>query len=101
MQVGNELYLFHDYRISCRSSEWMGYAVLGYGGVLVYVCGIPLFFFVLLYRARNKGVQQLWAELKLCPMRRRRWLHAARVEALLRGRAGALATTPVRGCYVG
>ena len=48
-QIGDDWYLASDLRQQCYTSEWTGYAYIGIAGIILYVIGIPLFCFMLLY----------------------------------------------------
>jgi hypothetical protein len=73
----------------------VAYSALGYLALMLYVCGIPFFFFMLLRRERERGVRERWAVVSGSPRLRHRWLHAAQVEAIHEGRSAMMATSLV------
>ncbi len=57
-QVGSTWYLVKDRSIACFTSHWYIFAVVAGIGFIVWVLGVPLGFWLLLYRARERHVLQ-------------------------------------------
>ena len=52
IDVGGVYYLFDDMRLQCYTAEWTGYAIYAVTMIVVYVIGLPVVIFMLLYRNR-------------------------------------------------
>ncbi|OQS07790.1 hypothetical protein THRCLA_00212, partial [Thraustotheca clavata] len=54
--IGGVNYLVEDRRLQCYTLEWSFYATLGFVGVGVWVVGVPMLFFLAVYRVRILNV---------------------------------------------
>lgn len=75
-EVGSIYYLVADRRLICYNSTWFIFGVVGAIGTVVWVVGIPFFFWLLIRLAQDRGVK---ARIKLlgkaqCRHLRKKWL---------------------------
>lgn len=75
-EIGDTRYLVVDRRIVCYNSTWAIFGVIAMAGVVVWVVGIPFFFWILIRLAQDRGVA---ARLRLlrkpqCRRLRKKWL---------------------------
>lgn len=49
-----ECYLKADYAVSCSSSYYLAFRLVGFAGIFTYIIGIPVAFFMLLYPNREE-----------------------------------------------
>ncbi|KAJ0410569.1 hypothetical protein ATCC90586_006593 [Pythium insidiosum] len=75
-EVGDVFYMAVDRRIVCYNASWAIFGVLAIAGVVVWVIGIPFFFWLLIRRAQDRGIAR---RIKLlnrpqCRNHRRKWL---------------------------
>ena len=77
VEVGPAFYLSSSMHLQCYTAQWYLYLPLAVFGMLSHVLGVPALFFCLLWRARNRGVQQHWRSIQKNPMSVKMWLLAA------------------------
>lgn len=75
-EVGDTYYLVADRRLICYNSTWFIFGVVAATGTVVWVVGIPFFFWLLIKLAQDRGVK---ARIKLlqkpqCRNLRKKWL---------------------------
>lgn len=75
-EVGDIYYLVADRRLVCYNSTWFIFGVVAAIGTIVWVVGIPFFFWLLIRLAQDRGVK---ARIKLlrkpqCRRLRKKWL---------------------------
>ncbi|KAF1335529.1 hypothetical protein FI667_g1090, partial [Globisporangium splendens] len=75
-EVGDTRYLVVDRRIVCYNSTWAVFGVIAMAGVVVWVVGIPFFFWVLVRLAQDRGVAERLRLLRKpqCRKLRNKWL---------------------------
>lgn len=76
-EVGDVRYLVVDRRIVCYNSTWAIFGVIAMIGVVVWVVGIPFFFWILIRLAQDRGVAERLRLLRKPPARRlrKKWLN--------------------------
>merc|ERR1711907_587525 len=52
-EIQGQWFLEANYKVQCFQGTWWSYAVFAGAGVLVYIVGVPLVLFVLLWRNRR------------------------------------------------
>lgn len=57
-EVGDKYYLVKDRKVQCYDEAWFFYGTIATGGVFVWVLGVPLAFWLILYRARHRNVSK-------------------------------------------
>lgn len=75
-EIGDVYYMVQDRRIVCYNSTWFIFGILAATGVVVWVIGIPFFFWLLIWLAQDRGVA---ARIRLlrkpqCRRLRTKWL---------------------------
>jgi len=78
--------LARDYTQKCYEGIWWFWSSWATACIFVYVIGIPLLFFVLLYFASNLHVNEKWDECKRSEKRKKRLIKEAEADAQLAGR---------------
>uniref|UniRef100_K3W6S3 TRP C-terminal domain-containing protein n=1 Tax=Globisporangium ultimum (strain ATCC 200006 / CBS 805.95 / DAOM BR144) TaxID=431595 RepID=K3W6S3_GLOUD len=75
-EIGDTRYLVVDRRIVCYNSTWAIFGVIAMAGVVVWVVGIPFFFWVLIRLAQDRGVAERLRLLRKpqCRKLRNKWL---------------------------
>lgn len=56
--IGGRRYLLADYQITCDTAEYQAYVSWAWVSTAVYIIGIPCVFLALVYRHRNRHVEQ-------------------------------------------
>lgn len=76
-EVGNVRYLIVDRRIVCYNSTWAVFGVIAAIGIVVWVVGIPFFFWILIRLAQDRGVAERLRLLRKpqCRHLRKKWLN--------------------------
>ena len=57
-EIGDSYYLVQDRSIVCYTYTWAFYATIGFVGFGVWVAGVPVLFFISVYRARYRNVSE-------------------------------------------
>ncbi|GLD91532.1 hypothetical protein PINS_up000065 [Pythium insidiosum] len=75
-EVGDVFYMVVDRRVVCYNASWAIFGVLAMAGVVVWVIGIPFFFWLLIRRAQDRGIAKRVKLLNRpqCRNHRRKWL---------------------------
>lgn len=79
-QVGENYYIMSDLQLQCYTPEYEIYASIAVACVILYVLGIPMFFLIMLMRARNAGVNAVWKSVEKNENRKQFWLAHAKAE---------------------
>ena len=56
-EIGDVFILTKDNKTLCYTAEYAAYGVFGFAGLVIFVVGVPMLFFILLWKARNNGIQ--------------------------------------------
>jgi hypothetical protein len=55
-EIGHDFFLSKDLSVHCFDATWALYTPVALAAMLVYVVGVPILFFAVLFRARREGV---------------------------------------------
>jgi hypothetical protein len=80
-EIGHEFYLSKDLSVVCFDSLWALYTPVALAAMLVYVVGVPILFFAVLYQARCAGVSWNMHLSTLNDKRREHFLKEAAIDA--------------------
>lgn len=58
IHVGGERLLVQDFKLSCEDPIWGLYAFWAFGAILMYIIGIPVLTFSMVWRERTQNVEQ-------------------------------------------
>ena len=84
--IGKSFFLARDYTQKCFEGIWWFWSTWATVCVFIYVIGIPLLFFLLLYNASHMHVQEKWEECKRSEKRKKRLIKEAEADAQIGGR---------------
>merc|ERR1712072_1481686 len=80
-EIGHEFYLSKDLSVVCFDSLWALYTPVALAAMFVYVIGVPILFFTVLYKARCDGVSWNMHLSTLNDKRREHFLKEAAIDA--------------------
>ena len=86
--MGTDWFLYVDFTVRCYSPTWTLFSVLAASAVALHIIGVPLFFFLLLTRARNHNVAYMWQLINSQSGMRTMWVQFAMREREERNKAG-------------
>merc|ERR1711968_126639 len=82
-QIGETYILSFDLYTPCYDLEYSTYGVIAFLGLILYVIGIPVLFFSLLWSARNNGIRWNLQMMEVNPQRLERTLEEAKIDAAI------------------
>ena len=59
-QIGKVYVLRFDRSVECYTFKWYGFSVGAIGALFIFVLGIPVLFYYLMWRARNRDIKHQW-----------------------------------------
>lgn len=82
-EIGDYFILTKDNKTHCYTEMYTMYGVFAFVGLALFVVGVPLLFFSLLWTARNNGVRWNLQMMEVNPQRLERTLEEAKIDAAI------------------